>query len=311
VPFLTRSDLRINYSRTGEGPAVLFIQGVGLPGGAWQPQIDGLSDRYDVVTFDNRGVGLSQDNLDPLTIEALAADALAIMDAEDIEQFHVVGHSMGGLIAQQVALTAPDWVQSLSLMCTFGFGKEATHPTAGMILTALRMRIGTRPMRRKAFVELIMPPSYLHSVDEAELMAKLQHLFGRDLAEQPGIVMRQLRAMGRFDPRSRVAALATIPTLVVSAAHDRIALPAYGQKLAHSIPGARYVEIAEAGHAVPIQCADKINALLTEQFAEGEIRNPKRERPTDAEGGDGDGDADANKSDGRLLADQRSGKFDK
>lgn len=79
--------------------------------------------------------------------------------------------------------------------------------------------------------------------------------------------MAQLKAMGRYDALDRLASLASIPTLVVSAAQDRIALPAFGRQLAAAIPGARYIEIAEAGHAVPIQCADQINQLLAGHFS--------------------------------------------
>jgi pimeloyl-ACP methyl ester carboxylesterase len=83
--------------------------------------------------------------------------------------------------------------------------------------------------------------------------------------------MRQLRAMGAFDASSRLRALADIPTLVISASDDCIARPAYGRALAAAIPGARYLEIAHAGHAVPIQCAAEINQMLEELFSRGEM----------------------------------------
>jgi pimeloyl-ACP methyl ester carboxylesterase len=78
--------------------------------------------------------------------------------------------------------------------------------------------------------------------------------------------MRQLRAMARYDASQRLAALARVPTLVVSARHDRIAPPACGRALVAAIPGARYVELPDAGHAAPIQCADELNALLAGHF---------------------------------------------
>ena len=98
---------QLSYRRAGNGPGVLFIQGVGVIGDGWRPQIDGLGDRYTTISFDNRGTGASTLGTAPLTIGAMALDALAIMDAEKIERFHVAGHSMGGLIAQEVALLAP------------------------------------------------------------------------------------------------------------------------------------------------------------------------------------------------------------
>ena len=153
----------------------------------------------------------------------MAEDALAIMDAEKIERFHVVGHSMGGVIAQALALRAPERVCSLALLCTFARGSDGSKVTLPMLMTALRMRIGTRAMRRNAFLELIMPERYLREVDRAALAARLAPLFGHDLAEQPSIVMKQLRAMSAYDAGASLSRLAHIPTLVVSAAEDRIA----------------------------------------------------------------------------------------
>ena len=173
-------------------------------------------------------------------------------------------HSMGGLIAQQMALTAPGRVLSLAFLCTFLRGREAARVTPAILLSALRMHVGTRAMRRRAFMQLVMPDAYLRQADLVRLAEELGELFGRDLADQPSIVMKQLSAMSRFDASARMHGLASIPTLVVAAALDRIALPKYGRSLAAAVPGARYVEIPDAGHAVTIQCADRINELLSE-----------------------------------------------
>ena len=263
-----RDGLTVTYSRTGAGPAVVLVQGVGVIGNGWAPQAESLASRFTVITLDNRGIGRSTLDDRPLTIEDMAADVLAIADAEGIDAFHLAGHSMGGVIAQQVALTATARVRTLALLCTFLKGRQGTSIAPAMLPSAIRSRLGTRRLRRRAFVELIMPRAYLAAVDRDRLCDDLGSLFGRDLADQPPIVMRQLRAMGRFDASARLATLAPIPTLVVSAAHDCIARPAYGRALASAIPGARYVEFSEAGHAVTIQCAGAVNALLLEHFEE-------------------------------------------
>lgn len=270
MPTLKTPGATLHYSRSGIGPPVLLIQGVGVVGKGWEPQVEGLGDRFTLISFDNRGIGGSQSSDGRLTIEDMAADALAIMDALGFERFHVVGHSMGGVIAQALALSAPTRVSSLAFLCTFAKGSDGSKVTLGMLATALRMRIGTRAMRRNAFLELIMPQRYLQHVDRAALAATLAPLFGHDLAEQPAIVMKQLSAMSRYDARTRLSALAAIPTLVVSATEDRIANPTSGRALAESIPGARYVEIADAGHGLPIHRAADTNALLAEHVARAE-----------------------------------------
>jgi len=269
VPSLQTAGARLSYLRSGTGPAVLLIQGVGVVGEGWRPQIDELGARFDLVAFDNRGIGLSETQKGELTIEAMASDALAIMDQEKIGTFHLVGHSMGGLIAQEVALRVPERIASLALLCTFASGKQGSRPTLGMLGTAIRTRIGTRNARRNAFLELVMPASYLKTVDRARLAYDLTPFFGHDLADQPPIVMKQLRAMSKYDAGPRLAQLASIRTLVASAAGDRIALPAYGRALAAAIPGSRFVEIPDAGHGVTIQRAQTINALLSEHFLPG------------------------------------------
>lgn len=245
---------------------MLLIQGVGAIGRAWQPQIEALASDHAVLAFDNRGIGASSPGAVPLSIEAMAADALAVADAAGAARFDVVGHSMGGVIAQQVALSASSRVRSLSLLCTFARGAQGARLSWDLLVAGLRSRIGPRSARRRAFVELVMTREYLARADRGALEATLADLFGRDLADQPPIVMAQLKAMGRYDALDRLASLASIPTLVVSAAQDRIALPAFGRQLAAAIPGARYIEIAEAGHAVPIQCADRVNALLADHL---------------------------------------------
>jgi pimeloyl-ACP methyl ester carboxylesterase len=266
VQHLEHRGCGLSYSVLGTGPPVLLIQGAGVHGSGWQPQIEELQARYRCLSFDNRGIGCSQPMGSGLTIAQMADDARALMEAQGWESAHVVGHSMGGPIALQLALTARARVRSLSLLCTFGRGRDVTSPSAWMIWMGVRTRCGTRRMRRLAFLEMVMPPAVLARTDRDALAATLAPLFGHDLADQPPIVMKQLSAMRGFDAFPRLHELAGIPTLVVSARWDRIARAALGRALAEAIPGSRYVEIDEAAHGVTIQCDRKINDLLAEHF---------------------------------------------
>jgi pimeloyl-ACP methyl ester carboxylesterase len=266
---ITRPDgAVIAHKAQGTGPPVLLIQGVGVVGDGWRPQVDGLADRFTCITFDNRGMGRSTVGKTPqapaYSVEVLAADALAIMDAHGFDRFHVAGHSLGGCIAQELALGAPGRVLSLAFLCTFHRGRDGAVLTFDMLIRGLRTRIGTRAMRRNAFLELVLPPKALAGRNRAELAARLEPLFGHDLADQPAIVLEQLKALSRYDARERFHQLERIPTLVVSATKDRIAKPASGRALADAIPGAKYVQIDDAGHGLPIQAPDRVNALLAE-----------------------------------------------
>jgi len=250
---------------------VLSIQGVGVAGRGWQPQIDGLAGRFTIIAFDNCGIGSSPRGSHSLTVEHMALDALAIADAEKIPRFHVMGHSLGGLIAQHLALTARNRVKSLALLCTFANGADATRLSARMLVLGLRTRIGTRTLRRKAMIRMIMPDEYVQGKDQTKLARQLQDLFGRDLADQPPIVSEQLRAMSRYSAAARLGELSGIPTLVLSAAHDPIAPPRLGKAIASAIAGARFVEFSNASHALPIQCATEVNALLLEHLTHSEL----------------------------------------
>src|SRR5689334_14230410 len=109
---------RLHAVRTGDGPPVLMIQGVGVGLSGWGPQVASLSDRFSIIAYDNRGVGRSTHAGGPLSIALMAQDAVAVLDAFGVDRAHVVGHSMGGVIACEVALCTRARVQSLGLLCT-------------------------------------------------------------------------------------------------------------------------------------------------------------------------------------------------
>ncbi|MEQ1505346.1 MAG: alpha/beta fold hydrolase [Myxococcota bacterium] len=263
-------DRRLWYdaSVAGDGDPVLLIQGVGAIGEAWRPQIDGLRDRFRLGWYDNRGIGQSGPPIRATSVEALASDARAVLDALGWDRAHVVGHSLGGVIAQQLALDAPARVRTLSLLCTFHRGRDVGIPSWRVVWSGLRSRVGTQAMRRRAFLELVAPRSVLAG-DRDAVAAAMAPLFGRDLGDAEPMASVQLAALRAHDASARLAALASIPTLVVSADEDPIAPPVYGQRLAAAIGTARYFELTDASHACVIHRAADVNALLAGQFARG------------------------------------------
>lgn len=266
MPTFESDGCRFHYDLVGVGPPIVFIQGTGVHGAGWAPQTTVLQSEFACLSFDHRGMGASQPTGARVTIAQLAQDTLALMDAQGWASAHVVGHSLGGLVALEVALAARPRVRSLALLCTFARGRDATRLTPAMLWTGLRTRIGTRAQRRRAFLELVLPASARDADGLAAIAHELAPLFGHDLADQPPIVMTQLRAMTAYDATPRLAALEGIPTLVVSAAQDRIAPPALGRALASGLPGATYHELAGAAHGMPIQHAADVNAMLRTHF---------------------------------------------
>lgn len=257
----------LEVEEAGGGPAVVCIQGVGVAGSGWRPQLAGLSDAYRLIAFDNRGIGGSSLGDAGVSVEQYAADTLALMDALGLERAHIMGHSLGGVVAQQLALDAPSRVQSLVLMCTLWRAKDAARPNARVIWTGLKMMLGTRRVRQRAFLSNVLPDEELAAADLDELVAKLEPLFGRDLAKTPPIVWKQTQALGRHDTSSRLEELRGIPALVLSGSHDVIAPPAQGKALAEAV-GGRYIEWEDAAHGLPITHAERTNDLLRGFWAE-------------------------------------------
>lgn len=284
VPILRTDRVALHYEVAGvaEAPPVVLVQGCGVCGSGWRPQIEVLAGRHQVLSFDNRGIGRSegQRRFSPgeITTEAMTGDVLALMDHLGWPSAHVVGHSMGGVVAQELALSAPERVRSLSLLCTFHRGSDATRVTPWMLWVGLRTRIGTRASRRRAFLEMVTAPSLRAARSEGDLDAlaeELGELFGRDLADSPPILMQQLRALGRYDASARLGELARFPTLVVSGREDRVAPAASGRALAGAIPGARYVEIPDAAHALTVHAAAELGEVLVRHI-EGAEASPTR-----------------------------------
>jgi pimeloyl-ACP methyl ester carboxylesterase len=265
---------RLAYRLGGRagGPPVLFVQGVGVHGDGWRPQVDGLGDRFSCLTFDNRGMAASQPiGTAAVPVGQMAADALALMDAVGWPSAHLVGHSLGGLVALQLALAAKARVRSLSLLCTFADGRIPTRLTPWMLWVGARTRIGTRRQRRRAFLRLVLPPTeWAALADTDAAAAELAPLFGHDLADSPPVVMKQFAAMKACDLTPRLGELAGVSTLVVSAAHDRIAPPAAGRAIAAAVSGARYVEVADASHGLPIRHAGRVNGWLADHVEAAE-----------------------------------------
>lgn len=136
-----------------------------------------------------------------------------------------------------------------------------------MLSNVLRSSIGTKGLRRKAFLKIVLPPSALAGADYARLASQLEPLFGHDLADQPPIASKQLSALVRYD--ATLKELASLRTLVICAARDPIVRPGIARLMAEAIPCARLVEISDASHGACIQHAARINELLLEHLGRG------------------------------------------
>jgi 3-oxoadipate enol-lactonase len=234
----------LHWESTGAGDPVLMITGLGLSGGAWWRTVPVLSRSLRVITFDSRGVGRSRARLHSYTTEAMADDAVSVLDAAGVEQAHVYGFSLGGMVAQQLALRHPGRLRSLVLGATHAGGPRAVRPSAEVIAFFRRRASMTARDAARASVPFNYGPRCRreHSDRIAEdIRNRLTHPFPEQ-AYRAQIVAATLH--NTYRRLRRIEA----PTLIVHGREDRIIPVANAEILAERIPRARLRTLEEAGH---------------------------------------------------------------
>ena len=235
---------QLHFDSTGDGPAVLLVMGLGLPGDAWWRTVPVLARALRVVSFDNRGSGRSRTPRGSFSVADMAADAVAVLDAAGIARAHVYGMSMGGMIAQELALRHPDRVGALVLGATSPGGTVATPPDAEL-LSFLARRAALPPEEgRWASVP------YVYSV---RTRGAAGQRIGEDFARRrsyafdPNGYRAQLAAALGHDAGARLGQI-TAPTLVVHGAEDRMVPAENGRTIAAAVPGAEFLLLDDAAH---------------------------------------------------------------
>jgi 3-oxoadipate enol-lactonase len=267
MPFVELPDARVHYSTSGaSGSPVLLVMGFGAPGHMWLNQIDAFKHRHRVAWFDNAGAGqTTRTSRTPARMKDLARHAVAVLDGLGWEHAHVVGVSMGGMIAQEMALGWKKRVKSLSLVATHAGGfRNATPPPLSLLLFG-RAFLGPRSQRARALERLIFPDDYLRTIDVAPLRDAMRD---QVVAAAPAMDrLRQIAAVLGHRAAHRLHQLEGLPTLVVRAGKDRLVRPSSHAHLHRLIPGSRLVDFDDAGHAILHQCAARLNDVLLDHFA--------------------------------------------
>jgi 3-oxoadipate enol-lactonase len=267
MPFIELPDARLFFDTAGKGGSpVLLIMGFGAPGRMWMNQIPTLSAKHRVAWFDNCGAGqTTRSSRLPYTMRDLARHGVAILDHLGWHDAHIVGVSMGGMIAQEMALSFRGRVKSLTLVVTHPGGIGHIVPPAKSLLMFARGFMGPRKHRVRILEQLIFPDDYLRSVDVAPLREALSDhvVAAAPLMDR----LKQVAAVLTHRTASRLEKLRDTPTLVVKAARDRLVRPAASHDLHTRIPGSQLVEFAEAGHAILHQCAPRLNQVVLDHLA--------------------------------------------
>ena len=243
--------MKIASERHGEGPPLLLVHGLGYARWGWEPVLPGLAERFDVILFDNRGIGASDAPPGPYTVAELAADALQVLDEAGVERAHVLGTSLGGMVAQELALAAPERVDRLVLACTTPGGAQAFP------LPARTVELMTRGASLREFVE-----NALAADPDPEIVERI--LVHREATAQPFEAWSAQAAAGAaFDAFDRIGEIAA-PTLVLHGTEDGVVDPRNTTLLAERIPDAR-VELFEGrGHLFFWEQPERFVEVVTE-----------------------------------------------
>lgn len=257
-----RDGLEIAYWREGVGPPIVWIQGLNADHTAWLSQVIAFQDGYDCIALDNRDVGQSGRATGDYTLADMAADVRAVLDDAAVEDAHVVGLSMGGAIAQELALIAPEWVRSLTLVSTFA------RPDARLdaILEAWRTIypvLGPRDFALQSWPWLFTWRFFERPTNLRNLQRYAEHY---PHPQEPDAFARQVQVTVGQDRRERLMAL-RIPTLVISGAEDALVPPYLGRELADHIPGAQYAVLPGVGHSANLEGRSEFNRLVKDFLA--------------------------------------------
>jgi pimeloyl-ACP methyl ester carboxylesterase len=250
MPLAKVGDISLCYKVSGDGQPLILITGFASAQNLWYSQVRAFSRYYRVVTFDNRGFGKSDKPPGPYTTKMMAGDTIALMDRLGIEKAHILGGSMGGMIAQEMAIDHPQRVNKIVLFCTTAGGQpwrdmlfdliEASDPgwnrsrsdLKGADLQKFMVAMASRSFNGKLYQVFIMP------------LVKLQARLGR-----VKVPVGQLEAMISHNALERLDRIQA-PTLVLTGSEDRV-MPAHSSEvLASGIKSAKLVVIEGGAHAL-------------------------------------------------------------
>ena len=219
MPSIDAGGTELHYVRAGSGEPLLLIQGMSATHMTWGPSfLSPLEEGFECIVFDNRGMGLSGPAEMPFTTADMAGDVVGLLDALEIERAHVLGISMGGMIAQELALAHPERIRSLTLGATYCGGPEGTlmSPEDLQMLGAA-MASGEREQVFRAMWEINLSPAF--RAEESRYTAFCE--MAAALPAPKEVIVQQMRACGDHDTSDRLAQI-EIPTQVIHGTADRL-----------------------------------------------------------------------------------------
>jgi 3-oxoadipate enol-lactonase len=263
MPIAEVNGQRLYYEVHGEGEPLLCVMGLSADTLAWTLQRPAFAARHRTVIFDNRDVGQSSMAAGAYEVADMAADALALADALELDSFHLLGVSLGGAIAQEMVLAAPERVRTLTLAVTFAAGGAWSRALAALWGSR------TAKLTREERVDELMLLTFSEAFYEnSQMVAYVRNMMlSNPHPQPPEAFARQAAAAGRHAAGERLAAV-TAPTHVIGAGHD-ILVPVWkSEELARLIPGAQLTILEGSPHGVNVERAEEFNRAVLDFIVE-------------------------------------------
>ncbi|PCI40212.1 MAG: 3-oxoadipate enol-lactone hydrolase [Elusimicrobia bacterium] len=253
--------LRLEYGSVGDGFPLLLIAGLGRDRGMWSAQIDALSSQYRVVTFDNRGVGGSDRPSGPYTIAHMADDAAQLLDALDIARAHVLGASLGGMIAQELERRNPERVATLTLLCTTP-GLPLAIGMSPSVYASIQPNANGDPLQTLTGAMRLAHSNWYWELNEEHLKEAARRRLADPIAPQSW--WTQAAAGAGFSSLPRAP---QVPCLVMTGEDDLIVPPVNSERLAARITDVRLERYLGGGHYFFVEEPDAVNGAILEFLA--------------------------------------------
>lgn len=260
MPRAKVNDIEMAYSLHGSGEPLVLIGGYTMVKESWGLQIAGLSTHFRVIGFDNRGVGETTIPSEPFTIADMASDTVGLMEAIGIDSAHIFGVSMGGLIAQIMALDYPDRVKKVALGCTTHGGRHAVQPEKEVMEVLAKAADPKLPPDEAVRMRLQVIFSKRFIRDEPERLEEFVRL-ALQYWPTPEGAAGQFKALSVFNVRRRLGEI-HCPVLVITGSEDRMMPPENSRLLADGIAGAELYMLDGAGHSFFHEKPDEVNRVL-------------------------------------------------
>jgi len=261
MPTIKVNDININYDIKGTASSsssspVVFIGGLGDDISLWSFQVDALGEHFKILLFDNRGVGGTDKPLGPYTTKQMASDTYGLMIALGINRAHIVGSSMGGMIAMELAIAYPQVIDKLILCCTSSEPSPANLRLYDFWQTAAP-NIGLPQLMKEIFLWCLTPDFF---TEQAKLAEEIDRSLTTMILPVESF-LSQLNSIQMHNATARLKQI-TAPTLVLTGPNDLIFPLKQSKQICAEIPGSQIVVTAHGGHAFMWEAADEFNKAL-------------------------------------------------